>query len=302
MREALDGPAAKLMRAYFHLDCLTGEVVAFEASPQARCFVLDREYDQHTTTFVGRVSEELQFPMIFAVLIGDVLHNARSALDHLAYCLAARSGRKENKLRQTQFPIIVDGDDWSRERVANMVRYINPDDRALIEAHQPFRSIDHPPADHVLATLNTLSNRDKHRLLIPVAGQAAFAEQDIVKDPIDCTIVGIESLRETHGPQAGHGSRTGKSGPDRPEPSCAYEHVHRVLPGLRKPGDAPGRRRPAPDPRLRGRTRGRVRASGNGNSLTRHRVGHSQPFCCQAIASPSSSREGDQRGNGATAG
>lgn len=94
-------------------------------------------------------------PPRLGVLCGDVVHNLRSALDHLANCLVvANGGTPKEGSGGTQFPI------GSPERVsiADMEgRGISATAMRLVRDVQPGASTD------PLAILNELSNVDKHR-------------------------------------------------------------------------------------------------------------------------------------------
>ncbi len=114
----------------------------------------------------------------FAVLIGDVLHNLRGTLDHLAYALAEANPLTPKPLQQDiaencEFPIYGDerlegvaavekryGHDFARK-----TKGIAPAAQAVIKSLQPYqRGNDY--ASHPLWMLYDLSNIDKHRLLV----------------------------------------------------------------------------------------------------------------------------------------
>lgn len=95
----------------------------------------------------------------WGVLIGEIVHNLHSALDHAVYAAAAEPSRK------TQFPIVAKREDWPRQ-LAVQLRSVPDEIVEQIERLQPFHA--EPPSTpehHLLAILNRLSNMDKHRLL-----------------------------------------------------------------------------------------------------------------------------------------
>jgi hypothetical protein len=146
----------------------------------------------HAATHINTVSEQTQaFEVELALLIGDAIHNLRSALDHLVYELAPPKVRKRGK---TQFPIFKDECEF-KAIGAKWIAGISGDERALIERVQPWNAPGGAPADNPLAILNRLSNIDKHRLLIPVI--AAVSEQNswVASDNADVNFTWIE--RET---------------------------------------------------------------------------------------------------------
>lgn len=95
----------------------------------------------------------------WGVLIGELVHNLRSALDHTAYAAAKSPSDK------TQFPIFTRREDWDRKAQA-MIQSIPDEITRLIEEAQPYHAPeDTDPKQHLLAILNRLSNHDKHHLL-----------------------------------------------------------------------------------------------------------------------------------------
>jgi hypothetical protein len=100
-------------------------------------------------------------PPRLGVLVGDFVHNLRSALDHVVWQLALTRGDEPST--ELQFPIVSD-----RERWPGAVRRRLPDvpDEAvrLIETMQPYHHDD--PMTHPLAVLRDLSNEDKHRVIL----------------------------------------------------------------------------------------------------------------------------------------
>ncbi len=114
-----------------------------------------------------------------AVLIGDVLQNARSALEYLAYSLAEEGARARGKpltdreIEQTSFPVIGDvdrdgfsgrGPDLFATAAAQKLTAMTPEARAVIKRLQPF--YEAPAWDlQPLWILNELARIDRHRFL-----------------------------------------------------------------------------------------------------------------------------------------
>jgi hypothetical protein len=160
----LSGVRLKLGRAKEHIGAVRAKTLAFtEREPPPFGFRTERtERADETVEYVLYAIVRDQPPHDLAPMIGDVLHNTRSALDHLVYELAPpRVRRRVN----TQFPIFTDE---CRYRVLGepKIAGISGDERALIERVQPWNASSQPDRDP-LAILNRLSNLDKHRLLIP---------------------------------------------------------------------------------------------------------------------------------------
>lgn len=95
----------------------------------------------------------------WGVLIGEIIHNLRSALDHTIWASAKKP------TDETQFPIFTRRCDWEK-KADKMIATVPKNVLALIEKTQPYNSPEGTdPRQHLLAVLNRLSNYDKHRLL-----------------------------------------------------------------------------------------------------------------------------------------
>ncbi|WP_139205445.1 hypothetical protein [Plantibacter sp. MMLR14_011] len=99
-------------------------------------------------------------PAHWPVILGDAVHNARSALDHLAWQLVVKDGG--NPSRRTQFPIAGTPADLAK-RVKNDLSGCSLTTKNRVRQLQPFKD-----GTHSFWALNELDNWDKHRLLLPV--------------------------------------------------------------------------------------------------------------------------------------
>jgi hypothetical protein len=105
-------------------------------------------------------------PSRLAPIIGDCVHNLRSALDNLAYELAiAYTGEPlpTNIEKSSGFPILFRDNEGSKKRVNHMIRGMHPEAQAIIRRLQPHRPTDNASPADPLWLLNELSNKDKHR-------------------------------------------------------------------------------------------------------------------------------------------
>lgn len=124
-------------------------------------------------------------PAELGLIIGDCLHNLRSALDNLAYDLA-RSHRgvplSKSVARESQFPIFKDCDQFL-DKGMDQIRGIAPVCKTIIKGLQPYYRGE-KFAYHRLWMLRELSNSDKHRvlhptLLLPQAASMFVGDSDI---------------------------------------------------------------------------------------------------------------------------
>jgi hypothetical protein len=102
-----------------------------------------------------------------SLILGDALHNLRSALDHLATSLVIVSGGRPNTdvYPRTQFPLFLDRlDKGDAIRDVTIKPKLMPAGEAILERTQPYNRTD-DPTRHPLAILNELSNVDKHRVV-----------------------------------------------------------------------------------------------------------------------------------------
>jgi hypothetical protein len=158
---------AKLLRANEHLQSVNTDVdkIVAKLNPYPVSVDLD-EQPGWCALWADPVSfgpETTHLPMV----IGDVIHNLRSALDHLVWDLI-RVSTKKNPRGKPQFPICTDPTDFaccSR----TMLRGVLPEYRTVIEEAQPYYG-GKAPDESPLRWLNILSNIDKHRQFVVTAG------------------------------------------------------------------------------------------------------------------------------------
>jgi hypothetical protein len=105
-----------------------------------------------------------------AVIIGEVVHNMRSALDHLASELVKANGGVPVKGgRGTVFPILEIGPTPNRHgrcQPPNIRGGVDAAAATIIGAVQPYRHPSGDPQMEPLMILNNLWNEDKHRSLL----------------------------------------------------------------------------------------------------------------------------------------
>ncbi len=94
------------------------------------------------------------------LMVGDTIHNLRSALDHLVCQLALLAGHSIDCCTKTHCPIGLDPDKF-KKATRNLTTLINPKALALIEALQPYHTTK--------PSKTTLWAIDKHRVLVVAA-------------------------------------------------------------------------------------------------------------------------------------
>jgi hypothetical protein len=139
---------------------------------------------------IGRVS---QLPIGLALLIGDAVHNYRSALDQLIFELAfidSNGGKRlppKASLERTMFPDSNCRENFEGTHVqTRLLAGLTKKHRAQLKRFQPYRARNRT-MPHPIRLLVDLSNDDKHRLTQPVLACASNIHVEILDaDLRDC--------------------------------------------------------------------------------------------------------------------
>lgn len=196
----------KLNRANAHLQALELEIETWlTQKPYA---VFGKHEPGSPDQYVFRVRFFAPVPPEWGILIGEFAHNARSALDHLAWQIVSSGSAPPD--RGTQFPIVLLEEDWETEAARRLpgaqLRHLE-----LIEERQPYKRTDlskqqrmariaerFKAAKHPLAILAALNNEDKHRVLattpasIQSIGYDLIADRDVAEIHMDAAEVSFE--------------------------------------------------------------------------------------------------------------
>lgn len=114
---------------------------------------------------------EKNIPDVWPVIIGEIFHNLRSALDHVVYDLTLKQQNCE--LIGTEFPIFVNNDlffekkkDGSPTHRSGLfkIRGVSREVQLLIEKYQPYNLTETGKA-HILSVIHEMNIIDKHRKL-----------------------------------------------------------------------------------------------------------------------------------------
>lgn len=159
MSDLPQGIQAKITRAREHLGVLD-ELIGAYVGRKPYEFAAEVDANSEMRTFL--TVHELPPDELWGPIIGDAVHNLRSALDHLAWLLALPSARRDTP-RGIEFPIYLD-DPATNPKVRRALRKklacLRPDSHALVDAAQPYKRGD---SHHPLWLLQALWNTDKHR-------------------------------------------------------------------------------------------------------------------------------------------
>lgn len=153
-------PSLKIQRAKHHIADLNRQVKAYIAKGELSMVAL-RHPDRREATIFFETYPTL--PPLFGLIIGDAVHNLRSALDLLVWQMVPESARAQ---RNVQFPIATQAktDDVYKHTIHS--RQIHLAGENVVNALAAIRP--YPGGDELLVGLNTLDIADKHRLILTV--------------------------------------------------------------------------------------------------------------------------------------
>jgi hypothetical protein len=165
----LYGTFMKLKRADFHLQSLQAAMKGFvDGNPYDTWDDPTEPKPPYIESFIIRAKEKQRPPREeWGAMIGDVVHNLRSALDHLVWELTKwhQGGEPSPPIpsswRKIGFPIYKTDNAESHGKIEAMLWGIEPSLKTSFEQLQPFTIAE--PEDHPLWLLHDLWNIDKHR-------------------------------------------------------------------------------------------------------------------------------------------
>ena len=168
--DAVAGIILKVNRAHEHFTTLKGEIDAWN---ERRPYGLVPEVHAHGAKHLLRVRLTEPIDVMWSVLLGEAIHDLRSALDQIVYQLTIANTGKA--LDRTQFPIFS-----KRRRFAetskrfpygvpgsglHQIRGVASGPHSFIEALQPYPQRRTRTVHRSIANLHDLWNQDKHRLV-----------------------------------------------------------------------------------------------------------------------------------------
>jgi hypothetical protein len=146
---------AKVERAKKHILDLE---IARDRFIETEPYVIEPERNPQTGNYIFRVTKLQPPPHDIGLIAGDVAHNLRSALDHLAYQLVLVN--KETPNRSTEFPIF---DDAARyvAHSHRKIKLMSQSAQDAIKATKPYRG-----RSNSLWLIHTMDIADKHHTLL----------------------------------------------------------------------------------------------------------------------------------------
>ncbi len=163
----------KMDRAQEHLDRLDDEIRPWRTSKPYR--LVRERHEVPVTEFRAKVRINPPIPKPVPLLIGDAVHNMRSALDHLANALVIQNGKIPNT--STEFPLFADRPPSKSEKARFMSKIdkMSPAARRQIIRLQPYHRGNDAHFES-LWILHRLDIIDKHRELSIIGGRYSLPD------------------------------------------------------------------------------------------------------------------------------
>lgn len=177
----LRAPHLKVERAEYHINDLNRRIQAYFAQKPLRLMTLGEPKADKETHFI---KEMIPIPPALGLIVGDAVHNLRSALDLLMFdMIGGIAARPEN----VQFPFARQADslvstmknretELAGEKVVTEIQLLKP----------------YPDGNEWLGGLHSLDIVDKHKLIIPAASSASMNSLEFAR--MLPGIVGYESV------------------------------------------------------------------------------------------------------------
>ena len=159
----LDDPRNKMRRAREHLEELSRETASYRATDT---YSISREVSADGILAVYRITPTAIPGPRIGTIVGDIVHNMRSALDHMVWQLALL--KSSRPYRFTAFPVFKDETEEHSKRICSVLRDVPEEAADLIKRLQPYHA-GNEPENSPLWILHALWNTDKHSTLLPMA-------------------------------------------------------------------------------------------------------------------------------------
>ncbi len=146
----------KVKRTKAQIRELNSEVVAFVSAAR---YSIATELNADATQKAWVFRFEPQSTEHLSIIVGEILHNLRSALDYLAVALATKNGASSKKV---YFPFGINAEIFD-EQVRKKTKGMSADAIAMIRELKPYKG-----GNVLLWLLHDLNREDKHIRIVPL--------------------------------------------------------------------------------------------------------------------------------------
>jgi hypothetical protein len=182
------GAFGKIGRARYQIQDLDER---FRAFAEERAYNVGSDYTPLSNSDLGHYVFRIEKPRVpnreWGVLVGEVVHNLRSALDQAVYAASVSPSRAN------EFPVCRNPDEWEG-RSSKLLTGVPPSAVKVIHDAQPFRQRE--VERHEFLLLHGMWNHDKHRLLHTTALVVGEPRPQVVPLADVAEIVQVEWLSE----------------------------------------------------------------------------------------------------------
>jgi hypothetical protein len=164
MPHPFDSAWSKLDRARDHFDTLHSCIVRLFTPEQDIATAL-HEYNSDRQELIVKLPKATLADPALPLLVGDCIHNTRSALDHLVFQLAILNRASSTSANKTAFPICLTPEHFRDSTARKVAPFISSAALTEIEKLQPYAT-GNAGAEDIIWVLHQLDIIDKHRLLL----------------------------------------------------------------------------------------------------------------------------------------
>lgn len=137
-----------------------------------RTIDLEKNYNAKCHRIDVSVAKVESLPIEWGLVLGDIVHNYRSALDCIAWALVELGSRPpyiltEEEQRRVYFPTCSTKREFDKTRRRRLPG-VGKTEVEIVRAYQPYKAGRWLRDTHPFAVLRELSNSDKHRAVQPV--------------------------------------------------------------------------------------------------------------------------------------
>lgn len=160
-------PLAKIRRALYHTNDLKIRIDEFFAKVP---FELVTKGNRKTGEVTHYVRKNHPIPVDFSLIIGDAIHNLRSALDLTMFAMVGEKARKPDAV---QFPFAKKSDDFLNSIRSRQVELAGTAVLDVVNQLKPYGD-----GNEWLYMVHRLDIEDKHKLIITTAASAEINNKD----------------------------------------------------------------------------------------------------------------------------